>query len=255
MKRYRRSVSNKWAKHEVMRRHSGLGRYMPETRRMTPDSLYVMLGKYGMVYVKPVKGSLGIGVMRVERKGEGVRLQSGASRRYFPSFNKGYRAIAKAGRGKPYLVQRGIRMMKYRGRSFDIRLMVMRTPRLPWRITGYAGRVAHPRKVVTNGSQGGTIYPLGTILPRSRRLLRTIKRIGLLSARRLQAAYPGLMEIGLDIAIDRRRRPWVLEANTNSDPCPFTKLPDRRMLWNILKYGRASGRKYNLYCVKSRRGV
>lgn len=229
-------------------------RYMPETRRMTRRSVKSMLRKYSMVYVKPVVGSLGIGVMKVEKRGRGLQYQNGTVRRSFPDFLSGYAPIVRASGGKRYMVQQGIRMARYRGRPFDIRVMVQRWPGGGWKATGWAGRLAHPRKIVTNGSQGGTIYPVSTLLRDSRPLLARIERVGLQAARRLGAVYPGVAEIGLDFAIDRLRRPWILEANTRPDPCPFTKLPDKRMLRRILRYGEAMGRVYKLSCMKSLRG-
>jgi glutathione synthase/RimK-type ligase-like ATP-grasp enzyme len=252
MNEYRRSVWNKWAKHEVLRKGRGLSRYMPETKRMTRRSVRVMLRKYGMVYVKPVFGSLGIGVMKVTGAGRRLRYQRGTAKRSFPRFSKGYASILRAAKGKPYMVQQGIRMARYRGRPFDLRLVVQRRPGRNWRVTGGLVRLAHPRKIVTNGSQGGTIYPLQAMLP-GRGTRRRLNRIALRSARRLHAVYPRLIEIGLDVAIDRRRRPWILEANTRPDPCPFTKLPNRRMLRRIVRYAGAWGRRYKLNCTKSRR--
>ncbi len=228
---------------------------MPETRRLTRRSLKSMLRKYGMVYVKPVVGSLGNGVMKVEKRGNGLRFQLGLRKMRFAGIGAGYAAIVRAGRRKPYLVQRGIRLATYRGRPYDIRVMVQRTPLRPWTVTGMVGRVAPPRKIVTNGSQGGTIYPVSALIPNGAGLRRRMSRIGLLAARRLHAAYPGLVEIGLDIAIDRRGKPWVLEANTRPDPCPFTKLPSRHMLRRIMQFHKPWGIKRGLHCVKAKRGI
>jgi glutathione synthase/RimK-type ligase-like ATP-grasp enzyme len=249
-----RNIPDKWKKHEVLRKHARLSRYMPETRRLTRSSLDAMLRKYGMVYVKPVIGSLGAGVMRVERRGSGLQYQAGLRIRRFARLRPGYAAIVRETRRKPYMVQQGIRLARYRGRPFDIRVMVQRTPKRSWTVTGMAGRVAHPRKVVTNGSQGGTIYPVSVLLPHSARL-RHIGRIGIRAARRMRAVFPGVVEIGLDVAIDRAGKPWILEANTRPDPCPFTKLPSRGALRRIVRYQAAWGIRRSLRCVKAKRGI
>lgn len=80
-------------------------------------------------------------------------------------------------------------------------------------------------------------------------------KLGVKCALQLSSAYPGLKEIGLDLALDRRLTPWILEVNTAPDPCPFTKLKDTRMLDRIVRYGTAYGRTYKLKCMKAKRGV
>lgn len=245
---------NKWSRHEVMRSSSKLSAYMPETKKMSLANLTAMLNKYGMVYVKPVNGSMGIGVMKVEKRGKGIRCQAGTVRRSFPDVSSGYSAIRDYAEGKSYMVQMGIRLAKYRGRPFDFRMMVQRKPGGPWKVTGIAGRLAHPRKIVTNGSQGGTIYPASVLLPGSGAQINRMKQIGLSCVKRLHAVYPGMKQIGLDMAVDTRGRTWIIEANTKPDPCPFTKLPSHAALREIVSHGKAWGIRYRLKCLKSHRG-
>ncbi len=274
-------ISNKLTKTRVLVKHPELNKHIPATRRMDKSSLLGMLEKYGMVYIKPCCGSLGIGVIRVERlsaggeagksDNEGNRSAAGQKERYryqagtrvssFTGFDKLYHALAGETLGKPYLVQKGIRLLTYESRPFDIRVMVQTSPKGGWEATGIAGRVAHPRKVVTNGSQGGTIYPVETLLEthtsmtKRTALIDSMNRLGVKAAVQLSGTYPGLREIGVDIALDKGLHPWILEVNTYPDPCPFTKLSDDRMLRRIVQYGKAYGRIYSLKCTKAKRGA
>jgi glutathione synthase/RimK-type ligase-like ATP-grasp enzyme len=274
-------ISNKLTKTRVLVKHPELNTHIPATRRMDKSSLLGMLEKYGMVYIKPCCGSLGKGVIRVERLSSGgeagrsdeegkqgaseqmerYRYQAGTRVSSFAGYDKLYRALAGETLGKPYLVQKGIRLLTYESRPFDIRVMVQKSPKGQWEATGIAGRVAHPRKVVTNGSQGGTIYPVETLLEtytsmtKRTALIDSMNRLGVKAAVQLSGTYPGLREIGVDIALDKGLHPWILEVNTYPDPCPFTKLPDDRMLRRIVRYGKAYGRIYCLKCTKAKRGV
>jgi hypothetical protein len=262
MRRKKRLKISKLSMNRVLRKNKWLAKFIPETRRMNRGVLEKMLCKYNMLYIKPSRGQQGNGVMRVEKmdRVNTYRIRGGTLSNRYTGYDRAYRGIMRAVRKKPYLVQRGIRLLTHRGRVFDTRIMVQRNRKGRWTVTGYVGRVAHPRKVVTNGSQGGTIYPVEVLLNRhmglKRRtaLIAKMKKISVEAARQYGSEYPG-KEIGADIAIDRRLRLWILEVNTIPDPCPFTKLNDRTMIRRIIRYGKAYGRRYRLKCTKSRKGL
>lgn len=259
MKDMRSNISSKLLKTGVLLRHRGLARFIPLTRLFSRQVLYDMLERYGMVYVKPDTGSLGIGVMKVEKQGRAYRYQSGTRIFAFASFPALFESLRQRIGRRKYLVQKGIHVLRHGGRPYDFRVMIQKNPARRWEPTGIAGRVAHPRKAVTNGSQGGTIFPAGTLLlphagrTRSLALLGLMNRMARVTAAQLGRAYPAMNELGLDIAVDGRLHPWILEVNTHPDPCPFTKLPYQRMIRKIVAYAKSYGRRYNLTCNKAKR--
>lgn len=252
-------VTDKWAKTNVMLGDSALGTYIPLTKKLSRLSLKQMLQTYRMVYVKPTFGSMGRGVMRVEQTGDGkYNYQLKGTRKAFLTFSGLYRSLLKDTRGKSYLVQKGVHLLTYENRAYDLRVVVQKSPSGGWEATGTVARVAHPGKVVTNGSQGGTILPAEQVLqphasPMQRdQLLSQLDRIGISTMKRLRIKFPQLKEIGLDVAIDKNLRPWILEVNTKPDHCPFAILQDKTMIRRIVYYGRQYGREYKLNCNKAK---
>lgn len=255
-----RIIGGKWSKTIAMRKDLTLKKHIPRTKLATKDSLRSMLKQYGMVYVKPSHGSQGRGVMKMQKLGAKYTYQLGSKKSTFTTYEAAYRSIHKEMKGKRYLVQKGIRLLKHKGRRFDIRLMVQRAPQGGWAATGTLGRAAHPGKIVTNGSQGGSIYSTVQVLkshagPAGRwKLLKSMDRLGLRTARLLRGISPGIKELGLDFAIDAKLKPWILEVNTVPAVCPFSLLADKSMLRRIVRYGKAYGKTYQLKCTKAKRG-
>lgn len=261
-------AADKWEKTLLFLGDAKLKKHLPTTKLLTKNNLQKVLGQWGMVYVKPTRGSQGRGVMRVERsrvKGTGgmgwrYSYQLGERRKSFDSYEAFYLSILKDTNRKGYLIQKGIRMLEHAGRPFDIRLVIQRAPRGGWEATGTLGRVAHPRKIVTNGSQGGTIYPTDFLLrkytnaAKRRSMLAYMDRLGIHMAKKMERSYSGINELGIDLAIDRELKPWILEVNTIPDPCPFAILQDQTMIRKIVRYAKGYGKTYTLNCKKAKRG-
>lgn len=193
-----------------------------------------------MVYLKPVHGSKGIGIMRAEKKGKKYQLRKGISAADFKGIHALYRSVSRQIRGKPYVVQKGIWTLPYHGRPFDFRIMVQKNEKRAWEVSGIVGRVAPPKRIVTNRSQGGKCLPATLLLRSSMKeseinsylssLFRLSRKIG----RQFQKGYPKVWQLGVDIAVNRELKPWILEVNTNPAVTPFVKLGNRRMYNRII---------------------
>lgn len=249
-------VRSKWAKTHALLADPAVRPFVPETRPFKRATVKEMLNRMGMVYVKPVNGTFGRGVIRVESRTGRDRhyfFQSGVRQFRLETFNEMFDKLLEVKKPKPYLVQQGIELLKYEGRRFDLRVMVQRNPQSEWETTGIIGRLAHPSKIVTNYHSGGTPMTLEDLmdghipkqhLPQYR---NGLKKIGTMVAAALARKFPRLKEIGIDIAIDGELRPWILEVNTLPDPYLFRKLPDpsvyRRIHHYAEHYGRFRSRK------------
>ncbi|MFD0694405.1 YheC/YheD family protein [Paenibacillus sp. GCM10027628] len=259
MQNTQKYVSSKLVKTRLLLHNRELAKHIPTTRPFSRNRLYAMLKRYGMVYVKPDRGSLGIGVMRVEKKEDAFQYQSGRRALIFKTFHDLFQSIQRRIGHKPYLIQKGIHVLRHEERPFDFRVMIQKNPKGKWECTGTAGRVAHPRKAVTNGSQGGTIFSaIDLIEPEAGKektddLIRKMHHLARLTAAQFSRTYPAMNELGLDIAVDSSLTPWILEVNTCPDPCPFTKLEDKAIIKKIVTYAKSYGRRYCLTCSKAKK--
>lgn len=245
-----RRVKSKWAKTKVLLRSQDLRPYIPLTKRFSRETLRSMLEQYGMVYVKPINGMFGDGVIRVERQEDpasGYRYQIQKEAHHVSTFDELYRGLQRYVSNKGYLVQKGIHLLKHRRRRFDLRVMIQQNLSNRWETTGIIGRLAHPRNAVTNYHSGGTMVPFEELM--SSHLSASeisayrnrLKKIGVLIGNQLGSTYPGLKELGADIAVDMNMHPWVLEVNTKPHPYIFNKLSDKTTHRKVMRYFRAYG--------------
>lgn len=251
--RYPRYVTSKIGKTKAVEATAALKVYVPTTKWMTAESLKQMLNQHKMVYIKPNVGMFGNGVIRVEfSDGEGEIMpysyQLGVNLKRFKTFEDMYASIKKKTGKSPYLVQKGIHLLKYKGNRFDLRIMVQQTPLRDWETTGVIGRVAHPSKIVTNFHNGGTLKPVDTLLhsylPAGERddYVKKLHVLGKRVAKAINTKYRGVKEIGVDVALDKDLHPWILEVNTSPDPYIFRRLRDKRIFAKMQRYAKAYGR-------------
>lgn len=244
-KSIRKSVLSKWLKTKAILKDPKVRKLVPETRRMNKTSLNAMLIRYSMVYIKPEHGTYGKGVMRVEKANGSYSYQLKEKKHVFHSFDSLYQSILRQKRKSLYLVQKGIHLLKYKGRRFDIRVMVQRNRKREWETTGMIGRVAHPRKIVTNYHSGGKPTEVRTLLKsfvsgnKLSLIEKNLSKIGYDAAKVLSRTFPGVDSVGADIGLDAHYHPWIIELNTNPDPYIFRHLSDKSISRKVLRYARA----------------
>ncbi|AZK47562.1 YheC/YheD family protein [Paenibacillus lentus] len=248
-KKPRSTVVSKWAKTKVLVKCKKLLPFIPDTQKFSESTLKKMLELYSMVYVKPEIGTYGKGVIRAELlKPNHFTYQIESTERSFKDYKSFYNSIQNYIQKKRYIIQRGIHLLKYNKRHFDIRVMVQLNPEGKWETTGLIGRVAHPKKIVTNYHSGGTPIDIKPLLAvhisnyEIQKIIHTLNELGESTAKSLHKKYPGLKQIGLDIGFDRTWTPWIIEVNTKPDPYIFNKLADKSMYRKVIRYKKAAAK-------------
>jgi glutathione synthase/RimK-type ligase-like ATP-grasp enzyme len=224
-----------------------LSQNVPETRFYSNSTLKRMLNKYKMVYVKPNMGTGGKGVIRVEKLGQCYKYQIQTTTRLFSSFDKMANSIGLRTKSCPYVIQRGIHLLRYNSRRFDLRIMVQKNPKGKWETTGVIGRLGHPKKIVTNVCRGGSSKPVETLLKNHvanvTKYIKRLKSLGYRAARQLNKTFPRIKELGCDVGIDRNLHPWILEANPRPAIYGFKSLKDKSIYRKMCRYQKSYRRR------------
>lgn len=123
--------------------------------------------------------------------------------------------------GDPYLAQQAVDLPAYRRCLMDLRVIMQRDARGEWQCTGGAARFGKPGYVASNfvwegGFGCAPVRGLSLSLDLDRRaagtLWRHVQAVGLRVCRALEA-HGQFGDLGLDMAVDRSGRIWLLEVN------------------------------------------
>ncbi|MCF6094129.1 YheC/YheD family protein [Microaerobacter geothermalis] len=237
---------NKWMVHTVLLRNEEIRPYLPETipLRKAKD-VFSLIEKHHAIYLKPVIGSVGRGIIRIrklEYKAYKLSFWDGSekvwSKRELVRFLRTLR--------RNCLIQQDVRLAKINGSPFDIRVSVQKGQDGKWMVAGMVAKVAALRKKVTNLARGGKAIPLEKVLEQSsfhekkEELLKEIEKTSLLIAETLNQEYENIADLGLDMGIDRTGYPWFIEVNVRDQRYSFESAKEhasfRRTYENPMAY-------------------
>lgn len=222
-----RPLRNKWTIYQVLRTHPIISNYLPATKLYTSSlEAQQMLKKEGLVFLKPINGTGGRGILRIEKMKDGKFDIQGRdrARRIIPhqrisAAMLGPKLSSLNFKGK-YIIQKGIQIKLPNGRVHDYRLLVQKGGTGEWSVTGCAGRVGAINSITSNLHGGGEAYTMEKLLNEwihddglIEIIKQTIEELGIETAKFLEEKYGALCELALDLAIDRKGNVWMLEVN------------------------------------------
>ena len=212
-----------------------LAAHLPETKPYSRQALREMMRKYGSVYVKPRRGSVGEGVMHAQSAGGGKwRVKIGGNNRLL-GFDAACAALGRTALSRTHIVQQGIPLARYRGRPFDLRVTVQRGGEGRWQVAGMFGKVAKAGRHVTNLARGGKAMKpeplLAACFARPKEIMESIERTALAAAHRAAEKLPGIADLGIDIGVDAAGHPYIIEINFRDQRYGFAKANMMRTLY------------------------
>ncbi len=222
-----RPLANKWTIHQLLRRNARIRPHLPETVLFRQSGeLKKMLEKHRTVFLKPINGTGGRGILRIEKLNSADCLIQGRDRRrHIISQQK--KKIGKVpalfgawNLSQRYIVQQGLDLHLNSGRVHDYRMLVQKNGGGEWEVTGCAGRIGPPRSITSNLHGGGRATTCEQLLnrwlgseDRAQAVKQSMQRLGLDVVHELEARGFQVCELALDIAVDRKGKPWLLEVN------------------------------------------
>jgi glutathione synthase/RimK-type ligase-like ATP-grasp enzyme len=245
------ALSNKWIKTKWLWDDEEIKPFIPPTLLFNKKNVTRILDKYSVVYFKPVRGSCGADIYRIEQPSAGeYTLQKDSNKMTYVSEDDLYEDLKKRSKGKKFLLQKGIDMADTNGDPFDLRVMVQKTNEGQWVTTAVFTKIGKAGKVVNNYHQGGrlstfkeTMEGAGFTDVEIEDMQSKLERLGEDVGNCFDRHLSGFRELGLDVAIDKKGRMWILEVNTKPQYYPLKHFKDKSMYERIISIAKQYGRE------------
>ncbi|WP_438446138.1 YheC/YheD family endospore coat-associated protein [Gorillibacterium sp. sgz5001074] len=219
---------NKTDVFQALRNESALSGLLPESYLFKNFAmLKSMCNKYQNVFLKPVTGSLGKGIIRITRPAEGGYQVSytslgGVRKINYSTLTQLFSSISSQMKAKRYQIQQGLKLMEVGGRPVDFRALVQRNQQGQWAITSVMARIAANNTFVSNLARGGTLSTVSEAVAKSNLPPSSRSSVGprlrnaaVNIAKGIENQMEGhFAELGVDLAVDSGGRVWLLEVNS-----------------------------------------
>lgn len=229
---------DKWTVHDWLQQDKSLRPHIPQTVRYTQAAVAVsFLQRFPVTFLKPVHGSLGLGIVRIVRHPDGSynydvnRAKQPPMHGSSPNVQEVVKVFRSRLAARPYVLQQGIALAQYQDRPFDIRILLQRDGSGEWRRTKMFARVAKVGDFTSNISSGGEALPVHTVFTEvfkrqaqakacQRELMHVTRRVTEVMEKSSGKVFG---EMGLDIGVDQTGHIWVIEANSKPWKSPTTE--------------------------------
>jgi glutathione synthase/RimK-type ligase-like ATP-grasp enzyme len=218
---------NKTEVFDALKVDSSLQTYLPESYLLKNyQMLKSMCAKHRVIFLKPIVGSLGKGIIRIA--GEQGRYVchfsnvNGTIKQNFATMSSLFKAISGKLKRAKFQIQQGVNLISVSGSPVDFRALVQRDDKGEWKITSIVGRIAGSRHFVSNLARGGSLGTVGSVLGRSNlssggyaAAHQRLRKAALDLAKGVETHIPGhFAELGIDLGVDTGGKVWLIEVNS-----------------------------------------
>ncbi|WP_035187256.1 YheC/YheD family protein [Alteribacter aurantiacus] len=205
---------DKWRHIVALNANEATSIFVPNSKRLTPDTFKEMIRKHGEVIIKPCRGSLGRRVIMIEKRGKRYKLSSKTKKKLVVKLVsarevKGYiEALSK----KRYIVQQKVRATKVNDQTIEVRASTQKTTPTDWKVSAKALRLSRKGDFLTNISKGAKGVPFKTHYFKQANVNDVVEKTSVALAKQLSKAIPAI-DFGFDLMVDERGKVWFIEAN------------------------------------------
>nr|WP_245203882.1 YheC/YheD family protein [Ammoniphilus resinae] len=230
-----RIVFNQWNLYgklylyELLTENKKLRPYLPQTLPFDKDHLNKCIDQWTSFFVKPNKGSVGMGIKKATKLSDGEwelqYVKHGVRERKVMN-KEALTAFLTSALSRRHHIQETIPLARWKGAPFDIRISVQKGMDGTWKVPGMVAKVAAKGNFLTNVAQGGKCYPLESILDpplKAPKIKDHLEEVAIQFVKYLDGKIPHLADVGFDFGIDQKGHPYFIEMNLRDQRKCFVK--------------------------------
>jgi glutathione synthase/RimK-type ligase-like ATP-grasp enzyme len=239
---------------EALKKEAGLAGFLPESYHFKNYlMLKSMISRHPAIFLKPITGSLGKGIIRISKLADNnyqysYNTLTGVRKRTFTDLTLLFTSISGILKQQRYQIQQGLKLIEVKGRPVDFRVLVQRNAVGEWSLTSIVARTAGEHDFVSNLARGGTLSRVQEVVGHTN-LTVTNKSLlnnklcaaALKIARGIESQIPAhFAELGIDLAADVNGKVWLLEVNSKPSKEDNTPLVENKIRPSVTKVVRYS---------------
>ncbi len=237
---FNHSFLDKWDLHQAMSSFPEIIPYLPDTTLFNDyENFTQKLNLYDCIFLKPVRGSQGKQILKIKKADNGyIVYYSSFSQEissYFTSSYQLYKRLTERLNKKRYIIQQGINLVQFeKERPTDFRILCIKKDNNQWNVISSVARISSKEKMVSNLAQGGeqkkSIDVLTTIYCEklAKQYVKLMGELALEVANLISESFEGLFgELGIDIALDKEGKLWIIEVNSKPSKLESDEASDR----------------------------
>ncbi|QGG48576.1 YheC/YheD family endospore coat-associated protein [Heliorestis convoluta] len=223
-----RDYLGKWQLFKRLNKNSQIRPYLPDTVEYRDfKDLEEMIEKHRFIFLKSFYGSRGLEVMSFEKVNNEyvvVYYKNGLLREVYQDLRDTQDLVSAFVNNKKFILQQGIKIMKYEGRNFDTRVLMQKNHCGKWTIA--YNRVSIAKKdysittIESEEIEYADFYPRmkdkDVFFPTD----AEVRTVSLEIMKAIEKEFGTFAEIGMDITVDTQGRIWFIEANTKPEKYP-----------------------------------
>ncbi|REE78631.1 YheC/D-like protein [Paenibacillus taihuensis] len=234
-----------------LQEHPQLRHHLPSTQLWKNSrTLPRMLNSFRSVYLKPVRGALGDGIIRVDQLRSGYAVITNRMRRkYVRNMHDLITVIRALKRNRSYLLQQSVAFTDHK-RHIDFRVIMQKNEHQAWECSAVIARYGHKKQICTNevhqifSGQHALEHLYGLNAHQIEGVYHQIKQICTSACQLIDHRFGVFGDVGIDIVLQSNLHIWLLEINTlhRHDVASYVRDdPDlyRKVLTTPLKFAKA----------------
>lgn len=234
---------------DALKHSKELRRYLPESHLLDNYLTFKkMCSTYSSVFLKPVRGSLGKGIIRITRNVDGTfttltTSTSAPKKQVYTSIVKMFSGISGKMKTTRFQIQQGLPLIDHSKRPVDFRALVQKNKKGVWSVTSIVARIAGGSHFVSNLARGGSLSTVKEAVAKTslspsvkNNAYQALKTAALAIATGVEQSIPAHFgELGIDLALDTSGHVWLIEVNSKPSKNDNTPLGDQKIRPSVKK--------------------